>query len=116
MKKIITLCLFVFALFLGTQTTVAQNSKLELTKEANAEAAEKTEALRKYIKFDNDQRDQIYEAIKSYTYENILLKKHRATIEDAAKKLEILNEELETKMKTILSPEQFDRYRTFPNN
>ena len=48
MKKIITLGLFVFAMFLGTESIAAQSNTLEV----NTKASEKTEALRKYIKFD----------------------------------------------------------------
>ena len=46
MKKIITLCIFVFALFIGTASVTAQN-KLEI----NDEASVKTERLRKLLKF-----------------------------------------------------------------
>ena len=63
MKKVITLCLFVFAMFLGTESAIAQTNK----KEVNAQAAEKTEALRKYVKFNSEQTDLVYEAVKEYT-------------------------------------------------
>lgn len=116
MKKIITLCLFVFALFFGTQTAVAQNSKLEMKKEVNTQAAEKTEALRKFVKFDNNQRDQIYEAIREYTHDNYLIKKQNVAEEGVAKKAEMLEEQLETRMKTILNAEQFERYKHFPKS
>ena len=49
MKKIITLGLFVFAMFIGSQTLTAQNSILEV----NAKASEKTETLRRTLKFVN---------------------------------------------------------------
>ena len=41
MKKVITLCLFAFAMILGSQTLVAQNSKLDTMKEINAAASKK---------------------------------------------------------------------------
>ena len=56
MKKIITLCLFVFAMFLGTDSANAQSNKIEV----NAKAAEKTEALHKFLKFDDEQKEKVY--------------------------------------------------------
>ncbi|WP_178985791.1 hypothetical protein [Winogradskyella helgolandensis] len=113
MKKIITLCLFVFALFLGTQTAVAQNSKLEMTKTVNSKAAETTEALRKFVKFDNNQRDQIYEAQQEFIQANYIIEKQNVVEEGTAKKLEAISAQLETRMKTILSEEQYERYLNF---
>ncbi|REG88790.1 hypothetical protein [Winogradskyella sediminis] len=113
MKKIITLCLFVFALFLGTQTTVAQNSKLEMIKTVNAEAAEKTEALRKFVKFDNQQRDQIYEAQQEFIRDNYLIEKQNVADKNATKKIEAIAKQLETKMQNILSDDQYERYKQF---
>ncbi|MFP4846932.1 hypothetical protein [Winogradskyella sp. PE311] len=106
MKKIITLCLFVFAMFLGTESAMAQNNKSEV----NAIAAEKTEALRKFIKFDNDQRDKVYLAVQEYTQATLDLKTAKVVKEAAVGKINTL---LETKMKAILNDEQFERYLTF---
>lgn len=106
MKKLITLCVFVFALFLGTESVSAQTNKLEV----NTKASEKTEALRKYIKFDNDQRDQVYLAIQEYTQATMDLKKAKVVKKDAQKKI---NELLESKMQEILTEEQFERYKSF---
>ena len=55
MKKIITLCLFAFALLIGGQNAFAQN-----TLEINAEANTKTKELRKVIKFDQDKMQAVY--------------------------------------------------------
>jgi hypothetical protein len=106
MKKVLTLCLFVFALFLGTGSAIAQTNK----KEVNAKAAEKTEALRKYVKFNNDQRDLVYEAVKEYTQATLDLKKVAVIEEGVVAKIEKL---LETKMQGILTETQFERYKTF---
>jgi len=106
MKKLLTLCLFVFAMFLGTESVVAQNNKLEV----NAQASEKTEALRKYIKFDNEQRDKVYLALKEYTQATMDLKKAQVVKEGAEKKIKDL---LDTKMQEILTDEQFERYISF---
>jgi LPS O-antigen subunit length determinant protein (WzzB/FepE family) len=75
--------------------------------EINAEASEKTEALRKFIKFDNNQRDQVYLAVQEYT--KVMMSKKKV---DKAS-LEKAKNNLETKMEAILSEEQYERYKTF---
>lgn len=110
MKKIITLCLFVFALFIGNQSVVAQNSKLVDKIEINTQAAEKTETLRKFIKFNDTQRDQVYEALREYTQAYFSIKEQVAVEEGAVEKIET---HLETSMKSILTDEQFARYKEF---
>jgi len=104
MKKIFTLCLFVFAMFLGTESLMAQT-----VIEVNAQASEKTEALRKYIKFNTNQRDLIYDALKEYVQANADLKKTKAKEGTVAK----IEKQLNDKMKAILTEEQFERYKTF---
>ncbi len=106
MKKVITLCLVVFAMFLGTESAIAQTNKIEV----NAQAAEKTEALRKYIKFSNEQRDLVYDAVKEFTQATLDLKKVAVVKEGVVAKIEKL---LETKMQGILTDEQFERYKTY---
>ena len=106
MKKVITLCLFVFAMFLGTESAIAQSNKIEV----NTKASEKTEALRKFIKFDDNQRDMVYAAIQEYTQATLDLKKAKVVKEGASKKIKAL---LESKMKEILNDEQFERYQSF---
>ncbi|BAO74892.1 hypothetical protein [Winogradskyella sp. PG-2] len=106
MKKLITLCLFVFAMLLGTESAIAQTNK----KEVHAQAAQKTEALRKYVKFNDTQRDQVYQAVKEYTQATLDLKKVAVVEEVVVEKIEKL---LETKMQGILTDEQFERYKTF---
>lgn len=105
MKKIITFCLFAFVMILGTESAIAQ-SKIEV----NAEASEKTEALRKYIKFDNDQRDLVYEALKEYIQANVNLKK---VTEDKIEVKTKIEKQFQDKMKSILTEEQYERYLTF---
>ncbi|NRD19437.1 hypothetical protein HNV08_05210 [Winogradskyella eckloniae] len=109
MKKVITLCLFAFALLLGSQTMVAQNSKLELMKEINAAANKKTEALRKYVKLTNEQRDEIYEALKVYGQNRANVADQPINEEDNAK----IEQQLNDKVQAILSDEQYERYKTF---
>lgn len=106
MKKIITLCFFAFAMFLGTDTANAQSNKIEI----NAVAAEKTEALRQHIKFNDDQRDKVYLALQEYTQSSVDLANANIDNEEAVEKIELL---LVNKMKEILTQEQFERYKTF---
>jgi hypothetical protein len=107
MKKVITLCLFAFAMFLGTQSATAQSSNII---EVNAKASEKTEALRKVVKFDNDQRDQVYLVLQEYTKAKMSLEKANKADKESLAKVE---SNLETKMKAILSEEQFERYKSY---
>jgi hypothetical protein len=106
MKKIITLCLFVFAMFIGTGSALAQSNKIEV----NAIASEKTEALRKFIKFDSDQADKVYLAVQEYTQATLDLNKAQVVKEGAVEKINAL---LETKMKAILNDTQYERYQSF---
>lgn len=110
MKKTIALCLFVLATFLGTQSVVAQETALQNTKEINAKASEKTEALRKFIKFDNTKRDQVYEAYKTYNQAKASLKRDKITDKKAVEKVE---KQLNDQIKGILNEEQFERYKLF---
>ncbi len=104
MKKLITLSLFVFAMILGTHTMVAQN-----TLEINAEASEKTEALRKQIKFSTEQRDQVYEVYKDFLTKKAKLENSNITDEGAVSKLYTY---LDYKMKEILTEEQFEKFKS----
>jgi hypothetical protein len=113
MKKLITLCLFVFAMFIGNQSVVAQNSTMPNKIEVNSIAAEKTEALRKFIKFDDSQRDRVYLALREYTQANLIIKNQNKKSEDEVKKIE---DRLDSKIKGILTEEQFLRYKEFPQN
>jgi len=111
MKKVITLCLFVFAMFLGNQSVVAQNTKLIDKIEINTKASEQTEALRKFIKFNDSQRDEVYEALREYHQVSFSVNKQTVIEEGVIEKIEA---QLESKMKSILTEEQFLRYKDFP--
>jgi len=105
MKKIITLCLFAFALILGTESVTAQN-KIEV----NNEASIQTENLRKVIKFDNNQRDLVYDAYKEYGTGHASLVNSKTVTEEAVNKLK---KRLMDKMETILNEEQFENYKAY---
>lgn len=111
MKKVITLCFFALAMFVGNQSVSAQNTKLVDKIEINTKASEKTQQLRDFIKLTNNQRDQVYEAIQEYTRAHFELKK-QSTVEKGV--VEKIEKQLETKMQSILTEEQFIRYKEFP--
>ncbi|WP_152604835.1 hypothetical protein [Psychroserpens jangbogonensis] len=102
MKKLITLCFFAFALLFSTQGLDAQN-KLEI----NAAASEKAKEIRKTIKINNNQLEEVYQAYKTY---EITYQKISSDLQGNEAKLEKINTILDTKLKGILSEEQFDRY------
>ncbi|MEF3077721.1 hypothetical protein [Winogradskyella poriferorum] len=104
MKKIITLGLLVFAMFIGSQTLTAQNSIIEV----NAKASEKTETLRRTLKFDNNQRDKIYEAYKLYIKTEISLSENKKTSQEEIDKNRA---RLDNSMEEILNDEQFSKYK-----
>jgi len=88
---------------------MAQNSKLESRIEINDFASKKTEALRKYVKFTNEQRDQIYIALKTYGQAKASIEGKPENEEEDAK----IEKQLDDKVKEILSDEQYDRYKTY---
>lgn len=102
MKKVLGLCLIAFIFFIGTTTIQAQD-----VIKVNTVASEQAESLRQKVKFTTEQRKAVYEAFKFY---------HSAFEKYSLGKVE--NKELKTKyderltreLKTILTPEQFDRY------
>ena len=102
MKKIITLCFFAFALLFSTQGLDAQN-KLEI----NAAASEKAKDIRKTIKINSDQLEDVYQACRTYetTYQKI-----SGDLQSNQVQLEKINTILDTQLKSILNEEQFDRY------
>jgi len=101
MKKIITLCAFALITILGVQNITAQNQNLI---EINTQAFEKTDELRKILKFNNTQRDKIFEAFKVYQRHITSLNNN----EETNKKIETI---FDKKMKEILNEEQYIRYK-----
>ncbi|MBO3117012.1 hypothetical protein J4050_09645 [Winogradskyella sp. DF17] len=102
MKKVITICAFAIAMILGTQSAVAQMNK----KDVNAIAAEKTEALRQQLKFDNEQRNEIYDVYKVYVQKKSSLR-NTSLNNPSLEKLNVFRDE---KFKLILTEAQFERY------
>lgn len=108
MKKVITLCLFAFIMILGTESVMAQSTPNKI--EINAEASSKTAALRKYVKFNNDQRDQMYTALQDYGKHKAITNNGTPPSKEFIAKLE---KKLDDKVKTILTEEQYSRYKAF---
>lgn len=109
MKKIFTLCLFVGAMLLGSQSIAAQNNTAQDLKEINKVAAEKTEELRLNVKFSNEQRDEIYSAFQKYGKVKASFKVYPSTSENVERN----EKELQEKIKSILDAEQYERYLAY---
>ncbi len=103
-----TLCLFMAALFLGTENLSAQN-----TIEINKIASEKAENLRKVIKFDTNTLEEVYQAYKAYeTKYQLISADLKANWESKVK----LDKELDQSMKTILTEDQYFQYKNLSAN
>ena len=115
MKKIITLCLFVFALLLGTQTAVAQDSNTG--KEANAiieaKAIKTTKGLIKFARLEKDKTEEVYKIVTKYTSDLYFIENDNLTEKEVFIRTTATNETLDTKMKALLNKEQFERFKRF---
>ena len=102
MKKLITLCFFAFAIVCSTQGLDAQNIK-----EINGFASEKAKEIRKVIKIDNNQLEEVYQAYKEFQTNYVKLSDD---IDGNQKQIKKLNAILDEKLKDIFNEEQFDKY------
>lgn len=102
MKKLITLCFFAFALLFSAQELVAQNLL-----EINGAASEKAKDIRKTIKIDNNQLEDIYQAYRSFeaTYQKL-----SGDLVGNQEEIKKINTLLDTRLKEILNEEQFNKY------
>lgn len=107
-----TLCFFAFAMVMGTQTMVAQN-----TIEINSLAAKKTQELKKVIKFNTDTEDLIYKTYQNYEQKKYDIEKLKAqgktVSQNDMKKFENF---LPEQFRTIFTEEEFQRYIAYTNN
>ncbi len=101
MKKIFTLCLFAIAMLIGTQTVAAQSTTVN---EIKADAEKKTESLRKLISLEKNQMDDVYSVLVEYGKATTMQNNPDNN------SLEKAESTLISKMKEILTEEQFDRY------
>jgi ABC-type dipeptide/oligopeptide/nickel transport system permease component len=102
MKQFLKVCLVAAIFFIGSQNTEAQNNILEI----NQAASEKTQSLRKQIKFDKVKQNDVFDAYLKY--EKAIAKGSKTmSIEEKQK----ITESLILTMKSILSEEEYARYR-----
>jgi len=106
MKKVITLCLFAFAMLLSTESVTAQSN----LKEINAQAIKKTESLSKHLSLDSAQKDKVYLAFREYLRYKTVLDEGGTTRNKLTTKK--IKSNLESTIKDILSEEQFNRYQS----
>lgn len=102
MKKLITLCFFAFTLLFNSQGLTAQN-----TIEINAAASEKAKEIRKNIKINNTQLEDVYQAYKEFQTNYVKISND---LENNQEQLAKLNDLLDEKLKGILTIVQFERY------
>lgn len=102
MKKLITLCFFALALLFNTQGLDAQNII-----DINAFASEQAKEIRKAIKIDNTQLEEVYQAYKEFQTNYVKLQND---IEGNQQQIKKINTILDTKLKSILNEEQFGKY------
>ena len=110
MKKVITLCLFALVMILGTESVMAQSTAIHT--EINTEATNKTQELRKQLKLDKSQLEPIYKAFQNHGKRAAELEESNPSKEAILK----LNAELDNKIQTILTEEQFEKYKIFSAN
>lgn len=106
MKKIISLCFFVFAVGLGTQTLKAQNII-----EINAVAAEKTKELKQALKFDANTEHQVYKVYQAYERKKLNIDRIVASGKTVSEDDKMaFNNMLAERFKKILTATQYERY------
>ena len=114
MKKLITLCLFIFALLSGTQTADAQESKTKLSKEEVTSisnyAVKQTKTLQKTIGFEEYKSDKIFELIREHRY-NLLKLDNLSQKEGYKEKLATFNKQLDSGMQSVLSVKEYKLYK-----
>jgi len=102
MKHFLKVCLVAAMFFVGSQDTEAQNNTLQV----NQAASEKTQELRKQIKFDKDKQNDVFDAYLKY--EKALANNSNAMTSEEKQKI---TEALILSMKSILNEEQFAVYK-----
>lgn len=102
MKRIITLCFFVFAIAFGSQNAFAQDRAFQ------EKAYQKTEELRRTVKFSNDQQEEVAKVLtKYYKY----ISKSADTPEIAEQRKTKITKYVDQRLKEILTEEQFEAFK-----
>lgn len=102
MKQFLKVCLVAAIFFIGSQNTEAQNNILEI----NQAASEKTQKLRKQIKFNKNTQNDVFDAYLKYE-KALANSSNNMSIEEKQK----ITETLILTMKSILSEEEFATYK-----
>ncbi|WP_299889399.1 hypothetical protein [uncultured Lacinutrix sp.] len=111
MKKVFTLCLFAFALLIGTQTAFAQD-KVSI----NEIAANKTKELRSQLKFEDSALDDVYNAFRDHELKTLSIKENLKPGTRAYKDaIDLTDLKLQKSIKGAMSPELFARYLILTN-
>ena len=106
MKKVLTLCLFAFALLLSTQTATAQEKA-----EINKIAAERAQELRSQLKFNDNALEQVYLAYQEYENKLSSVKKHMTEgTTDQKQAVAAVNKRLNNNIKNAIGAELYNRY------
>lgn len=111
MKKVITLCLFAFAMLIGTQTIFAQNN-VKVDEKATLKAKE----LRSQLKFDDATMEKVFLAYKAYETKMISIEEYvdQGTPEFKKATYET-TKNLQQNIKNALGNDRFQRYLTLTN-
>ncbi|OIQ28725.1 MAG: hypothetical protein BM564_08105 [Bacteroidetes bacterium MedPE-SWsnd-G2] len=105
MKKLFTFCFFALAMLIGSADMNAQTIV-----DINGAASVQTETLRKTVKFDSEQRDKVYEACRAYQRVFLHVKEDLNNPHNI-ERLNKAKEDLENQMVSILTDEQYERYK-----
>ena len=110
MKKIITLCLFAFAMVIGTQNITAQEKYKVMDKEVQMEAQD----LKKILNLDNEQTALVARTIyvKEKSYADVTSNKTLDEKETAKMKTKI-DMNFKSRMMEILTEDQFAAYSEY---
>lgn len=109
MKKLFTLCLFVFGLLLTTQTVNAQQQTFST--KVNQKAYQKTVEYGRHLKADQNTQEAMYTAFQEYYDKtNTLNSTHKVGTSNYTELQTKINKRLLTSLKSALSEEQFGKY------
>lgn len=106
MKKLFTFCFFAFAMLIGTQSALAQD-----TAKINESAYAKAKELRSQIKFDDVALEKVYMAYQANDTKLQSIEKHlQAGTADYNNAIIDVNKKLQSNIKTALGNDLFKRY------
>lgn len=108
MKKLFTLCLFVFGLLVSTQTVNAQQ---KFSEEVNNTAYQKAVEYGRHLKADQATQEAMFKAFQEfYDKTNTLNNTHKPGTSDYADLQRKINNRLLTLLNDALTDEQYGKY------